>query len=124
MPILGRKRPNLASAEAHIAIEEADWVPAPITYAGSGTLVPAELLPVQRLIEPLELVAGGYFVPDVEGSVHGNDTPGRANGRKADAIEIGEIKRDMSAPPHGQGQGQAAQSGIVERPGAQKAKAG
>jgi hypothetical protein len=119
MPIKGRKRPNLASAQAHINTEEADWIPAPITYAGSGELVPAQLLPVQHLTEPLELEAGGYFVPDVEGSVHGNDTPGRANGRKADTIEVGEIKRDLSNP-HAQG----AQSGIVERPGAQKAKAG
>lgn len=122
MPIKGRKRPNLASANAHVSVEENDWVPAPITYAGSGEPVPAELLPVQHLTEPLELIAGGFFVPDVDGSAHGNDTPGRANARKADTIEVGEIKRaevvENAIAPEPVG----AESGVVERPGKAKAR--
>lgn len=122
MPIKGRKRPNLASANAHVNVEENDWNPAPITYAGSGALVPVELLPVQRLTEPLELVAGGYFVPDVTGSVHGNDTPGRANARKGDTIEVGEIKRAEVVQNAIAPESVGAESGIVERPGNAKAR--
>lgn len=98
MPIAGRKRPNLTSANAHIAAEEADWIPPPYVDVGGGVHVPHASLPPQRLIEPIELSAGGYFVPDVKDSVHANDTPARKNARKADTIEPSEIKRDMSNP--------------------------
>lgn len=119
MPIVGRIRPNEQSARAHANNEESDWTPAPCTYAGSGAPVPAELLPVQHLTEPLEMEDGRWFVPDVPGSSHRNDNQTRKDARRADAIEQSQIKRDLRDPPRSV---VVAESGIVERPGKAKAR--
>jgi hypothetical protein len=127
--IPGRIWPNENAARAHINAEAADWVPAPCVYQGSGLPVPAQDLPVRTLAAPIELEDGRWFAPEVPEAVFTNDNAGRRNGRRQDTITNGDVRRTYPDPHGAQAPGRAdpkapPESGIVARPGAQKAKAG
>lgn len=119
MPVLGKAFPNRPSALAHLAQDEADWTPPTYQNVGAPPHVDHASLPPQRLADPLELADGRWFVKANAHASYRNDNAQKRAARRADSIEVTDVKRDTSDPHM---HGQSAQSGIVERPGKAKAR--
>jgi hypothetical protein len=122
MTIDGKLFPSEGAARAAIQVAENTWTPPTYSNVGPGPHIDHASLPPQRLADPTELDDGWAVLGATPASLRG------------DVIDGAKIKRKRSPEHEPPGHGQASpgradpkappESGIVARPGAQKAKAG